>query len=154
MKLGGDPLSDQGARRVTLVLVLSSYSQMSGLIRESPSKSHGEVRLRMLLQVIAGAAWMIWLTSGTGGLKGGLTVGAFLIMGFGLKNLLDTFWKHKDANKHETRKAESEHKQTSRFSPLKQRSLPSPNWDIPRTDVSDDSSVLHRFERRLVDPRI
>ena len=108
----------------------------------------------MLLQVIVGAAWLIWLSSGAAGLKDGLTVGAFLVMGFGVKNLLDTFWKHKDESKNEFREAESDYKKPSRFSPLKRGSLPSPNWDASRSGGSDDLPALRRFERRFADPRV
>ena len=108
----------------------------------------------MWLQVIAGGAWLIWLSSGTAGLKNGLTVGAFLVMGFGMKNLLDTFWKHKDESKNEIREAEPEYEKSSRFSPLKRGNLPSPNWDASQSGGSGEPSVLRRFERRFADPRV
>jgi len=108
----------------------------------------------MLLQVVVGAAWLIWLSSGTAGLKNGLTVGAFLVMGLGVKNLLDTFWKHKDERKKEIREAGREYKETSRFSPLKRGSLSSPNWAAPHAGGSSDLSALRRFEQRFADPRL
>ena len=41
----------------------------------------------MWLQIIAGAGWLIWLISGTAGLEKGLTVGALLVLGLGMKNI-------------------------------------------------------------------
>jgi hypothetical protein len=108
----------------------------------------------MWLQVVVGIGWFIWLSSGTAGLKDGLTVGAFLVMGFGLKNLLDTFWKEKQAEKQESRGADLEEAQPSRFSRVKKGSLPSPNWNASRSGGSGEPSVLRRFERRLADPRV
>jgi hypothetical protein len=108
----------------------------------------------MLLQVIAGAAWLIWLSSGTAGLKDGLMVGALLVVGFGVKNLLDTFWTEKHAGKRQKRGTVHEHEQSSRFLPSKRGSLPSPNWDASQLSGSGDSSVLRRFDRKLVDPRV
>lgn len=49
----------------------------------------------MWMQIAVGAAWLMWLTSGTAGLKRGLVVGALLVIGIGMKNLLDTFWRRK-----------------------------------------------------------
>ena len=51
----------------------------------------------MWMQIVAGVAWLIWLSSGTAGLERGLTVGALLVIGLGMKNILDTFWKRKAA---------------------------------------------------------
>jgi len=101
----------------------------------------------MVIQIIAGAAWLLWLCSGTAGLENGLTVGALLIVGFGLKNLLDTFWKEKQPEK-QGRRSESEFEQPSRLSPKKKANLPSPNWSLAVADDTGSSSILRRFERR------
>ena len=101
----------------------------------------------MVIQIIAGAAWLLWLISGTAGLENGLTVGALLIVGFGLKNLLDTFWKHKQPEKEGCR-SESEFKQPSRFLPKNKVNLPSPNWTLAVAENTGSSSILRRLERR------
>jgi len=101
----------------------------------------------MVIQIIAGAAWLLWLCSGTAGLENGLTVGALLIVGFGLKNLLDTFWQHKKPEK-EGCSSESEAEQPSRFAPKKKVNLPSPNWSLAAADNTGSSSILRRLERR------
>ncbi len=108
----------------------------------------------MLLQVIAGAAWLIWLSSGTTGLKDGLMVGALLVVGFGVKNLLDTFWNQKRAEESGSREVRSAFERPSPFSRSKRANLPSPNWGVSRLSRPGDSSVLRRFDRRLVDPRV
>jgi hypothetical protein len=108
----------------------------------------------MWLQVVVGIGWFIWLSSGTAGLKNGLTVGAFLIMGFGLKNLLDTFWKEEQADKNESCGADMEDVRPSRFSLVRKGSLPSPNWDASRSGGSGEPSALRRFDRRLATPRV
>ena len=108
----------------------------------------------MLLQVIVGAAWLIWLSAGTAGLKDGLMVGALLVVGFGVKNVLDTFWKEKHAEEDGSREVQSEFERPSPFSRSKRAKLPSPSWDMSRLSRPGDSSVLRRFDRRLVDPRV
>ena len=101
----------------------------------------------MLIQIIVGAAWLLWLISGTAWLENGLTVGALLIVGFGLKNLLDTFWKEKQPEK-KGRRSESKFEQPSRSSPKKKMNLPSPNWSLAAAENTGSSSILRRFERR------
>ena len=108
----------------------------------------------MVLQIIAGTAWLIWLSSGTAGLKNGLMVGAFLIMGFGMKNLLDTFWKKKSPEAPKSYEAETEERRPSSFSRhMKRMSLPSPNWTVPRKEDSERTAVLRRFEKGWADPQ-
>ncbi len=106
----------------------------------------------MWMQIVVGVGWMVWLSSGTAGLKNGLTVGAFIVLGFGLKNLLDTFWKQKAADRQAV-EAGVEIEATSRFSALRRGNLPSPNWNVSQSDGSGESSVLRRFERRYANPR-
>ena len=108
----------------------------------------------MVLQFVVGAAWLIWLSSGMTGLKNGLMVGAFLVMGFGLKNVLDTFWKQKEETATGTREEDPGLEKPSRVSPQKRAILPLPNWTGPRLNDADSSTVLRRFERRLADPRV
>lgn len=108
----------------------------------------------MLLQVIAGAAWLIWLSSGTAGLRDGLMVGALIVVGFGVKNILDTFWSKKHAEENESRTFRSEFERPTPFSRSKRTKLPSPSWDTSRLSRPGESSVLRRFDRRLVDPRV
>jgi len=102
----------------------------------------------MLVQVIAGTVWLVWLFSGTAGLKDGLTVGAFLVLGFGVKNLLDTFWKGKHSDEKAARKHASDFDQRSKASPLKRESLPSPNWNVSRFEDLDTALDPPRFGRR------
>jgi hypothetical protein len=102
----------------------------------------------MLVQVLAGIVWLVWLFSGTAGLKDGLTVGAFLVLGFGVKNLLDTFWKGKHSDEKAAPKHTSELGQRSKVPPLKRESLPSPNWNVSRFEDLDNPLDPHRFGRR------
>ncbi len=98
----------------------------------------------MVLQVIAGVAWLVWLSSGTAGLKESITVGAFLIIGIGIKNLLDTFWKKNSEEK--SKRKESDEDDTPRWAPVakKRVNLPSSNWNLPRMSVSRNYSSLPR----------
>jgi len=102
----------------------------------------------MWMQIVAGAAWLLWLSSGTAGLERGLTVGALLVLGLGLKNILDTFWKHKSA--------ERQVAATSVAVPENSRGLgvqASPRWNTTsRTDRSTGHPALRGFERRFENP--
>jgi len=105
----------------------------------------------MWMQIAVGAGWLLWLSSGTAGLEKGLTVGALLVLGLGLKNILDTFWKYKASEpKAEVGIGSSE--------PLRSlsrpRSLePSESWNGSRTNSSTGHPALRGFERRFADPR-
>ena len=101
----------------------------------------------MWMQIVAGAAWLLWLSSGTAGLEKGLTVGALLVLGLGLKNILDTFWKHKSA--------ERQVAAASVLVPESPRGLglqPSSRWNNSRTDRSTGHPALRGFERRFENP--
>ena len=106
----------------------------------------------MWMQIVVGVGWMVWLSSGTAGLKNGLTLGAFLVLGFGLKNILDTFWKQK-ATESQAAEVGVQFEAPSRFLPRKQGNLPSPNWNNSQVGGSGEASILRRFERRYADPR-
>ena len=102
----------------------------------------------MVLQIVAGAAWLIWLTSGTAGLENSLMVGALLVVGFSARNLLDTFWRVKAAEK-KVRSSGDESANPYRLSPRKKMALPSPHWSRAPADVSGSSSIrLRRLELR------
>ena len=101
----------------------------------------------MWMQIVAGAAWLLWLSSGTAGLEKGLTVGALLVLGLGLKNILDTFRKHKSA--------ERQVAADSVAVPENSRGLglqASSRWNTSRTDRSTGHPALRGFERRFEDP--
>ena len=106
----------------------------------------------MWMQIVAGAAWLILLSSGTAGLEKSLTVGAFLVLGMGLKNILDTFWKRKAAER-QVAEAGVESEETPRLSSRHRGYQPSLGWNASPTSDRADSPVLHGFERRFDNPR-
>ena len=106
----------------------------------------------MWLQIIAGVGWLVWLSSGSAGLKDGLTVGAFLVLGLGLKKILDTFWNQKASEDHAVGVG-AQVEAPSRFLPRRQGNLPSPSWNNSQVGGSGEASILRRFERRYADPR-
>ena len=106
----------------------------------------------MWMQIVAGAAWLVWLSSGTAGLEKGLTVGAFLVLGMGLKNILDTFWKRKAAER-QVAEAGVESEVTPRLSSRNRGYQPSMSWNTSRTGGSAESPALRGFERRFDNPR-
>jgi hypothetical protein len=78
----------------------------------------------------------MWLSSGMAGLEKGLSVGALLVLGLGMKNLLDTFWKR------ETAKARAPEPE------------PEPLRLAPRAfDRTSGHPALRGFERRYSNPR-
>jgi hypothetical protein len=105
----------------------------------------------MWMQIVAGAAWLLWLSSGTAGLERGLTVGALLVLGLGLKNILDTFWKHKPAERL-VAATSMEVPETSRFAARTPGFQPSSRWNASRTDGSTGHPALRGFERRFENP--
>lgn len=105
----------------------------------------------MWMQIAAGAAWLIWLTSGTAGLDRGLTVGALLLLGLGLKNILDTFWTHKSAQR-QVAEASVEVPETSRSAARNLGFQSSSRWNASRTDGLTDDPALRGFERRFENP--
>ena len=106
----------------------------------------------MWMQIVAGAAWLVWLSSGTAGLEKGLTVGAFLVLGMGLKNILDTFWKRKAAER-QVAEAGFESEETTRLSSRNRGYQPSMSWNASRSSGPAKSPVLRGFERRFDNPR-
>jgi len=102
----------------------------------------------LLVQIIAGAAWLIWLNSGTTGLQNGLTVGALLAIGLGVLRFLDTFSKGKGGNAKIERRPAYEVETPSRFAPRNHGVLPSANWNLSRFSDPVDSDPLPRFDRR------
>ena len=106
----------------------------------------------MWMQIVAGAAWLIWLGSGTAGLEKGLTVGALLVLGLGMKNILDTFWKRKAAERL-VAEAEVESAEPSRLASRNRGYQPSMSWNASRTVGSAQSPALRGFERRFDNPR-
>ena len=106
----------------------------------------------MWMQIIACAAWVVWLSSGTAGLEKGLTVGALLVLGIGMKNILDTFWKRKAAERL-VAEAEVESAEPSRFLSRKLGYQPSMSWNASRTSGPAESPALRGFERRFDNSR-
>ena len=104
----------------------------------------------MWMQIVAGAAWLIWLSSGTAGLDKGLTVGAFLVLGLGMKNVLDTFWKRK-APEHAMVEGGVESSEPSRVASRSRGCQSQLSLSAPRT--GGESPALRGFERRFVNPR-
>jgi hypothetical protein len=105
----------------------------------------------MWMQIVAGAAWLLWLSSGTAGLEKGLTVGALLVLGLGLKNILDTFWKHKSAER-QVAATSMEVPEISRFADRNIGFQSTSRWNNSRTDRSTGHPALRGFERRFEDP--
>jgi hypothetical protein len=106
----------------------------------------------MWMQIIIGAAWLIWLSSGTAGLEKGLTMGALLLLGLGMKNILDTFCKRESAESSNTEtgfKAAEPSWSASRNHGYR----PGSNWNSSRTDDPLTSPALRGFGRRFADPR-
>jgi len=106
----------------------------------------------MWMQIIAGAAWLIWLSSGTAGLEKGLTVGALLVIGLGMKNILDTFWKRKSAERNRvgTDYGEEDFTQPASHS---QGISGGSRWTNARTESALTSPALRGLGRRVADPR-
>jgi hypothetical protein len=102
----------------------------------------------MWMQIVAGAAWLLWLSSGTAGLEKGLTVGALMVLGLGLKNILDTFWKHKSAER-QVAMSRIEVPETSPFAARSPAFQPSSRWNTSRSDRSTGHPALRGFERRF-----
>jgi hypothetical protein len=102
----------------------------------------------LLVQIIAGVAWLIWVRSGTAGLQNGLTVGALLAIGLGVLRLLDTVSKGKGGNAKIERRPAYEVETSSRFAPRNRGVLPSANWNLSRYSDPVDSDRLPRFDRR------
>ena len=106
----------------------------------------------MWMQIVAGAAWLLWLSSGTAGLEKGLTVGALMVLGLGMKNILDTFWKHKSSER-QVAAPSMEVPETSRFAARNFSLQPPSRWNTSRTDRSTGHPALRGFERRFENPR-
>lgn len=106
----------------------------------------------MWMQIIAGAGWLIWLSSGTAGLERGLTVGALLLLGLGMKNILDTFWKRKVT---ERPIAEADFDDAEPARPVSRGGgyPEGSRWNRSRADASLASPAMRGFGRRLADPR-
>ncbi len=102
----------------------------------------------MWMQIAAGAAWLIWLTSGTSGLETSLTVGALLVLGMGMKNILDTFWKEKSSAV-EVAEASGEEIRPTHLAPY-DRGYPSSAPSVGyRAGRSTGHPALRGFERRF-----
>jgi hypothetical protein len=100
----------------------------------------------MWMQIVAGAVWLIWLFSGTAGLETALSVGALLVLGLGLRNVLDTFWKDRSSSMQpEAIRPESE--DSLRFSGRSYQSAPTGY----RPQRSTGHPALRGFERRYDD---
>jgi len=106
----------------------------------------------MWMQIVAGAAWLIWLSSGTAGLEKGLTVGALLLFGLGMKNILDTFWKRK-ATERSLAEADFEDDGPARSGSHGRGYPASSRWNSSRTNDSLVSPALRGFGGRFADPR-
>lgn len=93
----------------------------------------------MLLQAVVAIAWLVWLCSGTTGLKQGFTVGALLIVGLAVKRFLDFYWKP-ELEKVEKPRRETLNPQPFSLSPRSRRGrLPSANWTLPRYGTDHDA---------------
>ena len=106
----------------------------------------------MWMQIVAGAAWLIWLSSGTAGLERGLSVGALLLLGLGLKNILDTFWKSKSAER-PIAGAGFEDDEPSRSVSYGRGHTAGARCNRSRTNDSLVSPALRGFGGRFADPR-
>jgi hypothetical protein len=93
----------------------------------------------MLLQAIVAIAWLVWLCSGTAGLKQGFTVGALLVVGFAVKRFLDFHWKPKLEEEAKPRRDTSALQPFSLSPRSKRGSLPSLNWSRPRYSTDRDA---------------
>jgi hypothetical protein len=102
----------------------------------------------MLLQIIVGVAWLLWLSSGTAGLQNGLIGGALLAIGLGVMRFLDTLGKEKGADTQADRRLAYEYKTPSRSTSRNRGMLPSSNWNLSRFSGPEDSAPLPRFDRR------
>jgi hypothetical protein len=102
----------------------------------------------MLLQAIVAIAWLVWLCSGTAGLKQGFTVGALLVVGLAVKRFLDFYWKPKPEEEQKPRRDAAAPQPLSLSSRSRRGSLPSPNWSLPSYDTAPDGSGSGRFGRR------
>lgn len=99
----------------------------------------------MWMQIAVGAGWLVWLSSGTAGLEKGFTVGALLVLGLGMKNILDTFWTKKMAER-TVAGASVEASEPFHFLTSKRRYSSSPALNSEQK--SDTSPVLKGFERK------
>ncbi|MBI4164172.1 MAG: hypothetical protein HY508_00380 [Acidobacteria bacterium] len=104
------------------------------------------------MQILVGAAWLIWLGSGTAGLEKGLTVGALLVLGLGMRNILDTFWKRKSAERRVS-EAETETAELPWYASRHRGYQATSDWNASRTGGSVQSPALRAFGRRFDNPR-
>ncbi len=93
----------------------------------------------MLLQAVVAIAWLVWLCSGTTGLKQGFTVGALLIVGFAVKQFLDFYWKSKPQKEEKPRRETLSPQPFSLSAHARRGRLPSPNWTLPRYGAKYDA---------------
>ncbi len=101
----------------------------------------------MLLQAIVAIAWLVWLFSGTAGLKESFTVGALLIVGFAVKQFLDFHWK---PTTEEKRPRRQDYDSQPFFSSYRHRrgALPSPNWGFTPYGTNQSTPGPGRLGRR------
>jgi len=93
----------------------------------------------MLLQAIVAIAWLVWLCSGTAGLKQGFTVGALLVVGLAVKRFLDFYWKPKPQEQEKPRREPYDPQPYSLSSRSRRGSLPSSNWNLSRYGTDRDA---------------
>jgi hypothetical protein len=101
----------------------------------------------MLLQAVAAIVLLVWLCSGTAGLKQGFTVGALLVVGLAVKRFLDFYWKPKTDEL--PRRETYNPRPFSLPSRSSRGSLPSPNWGLSPFSTGRESSGSNRFGRKL-----
>lgn len=94
-----------------------------------------------MLWVVLIVAYVIWTCFGTPGLEGTGTVGAMIVMGFGVHNFLNTFWKTRAQKKKEPTGNSWDH--DHRVSRARSGFLP---WARGRTTLPS-----HSWEKRLMD---
>ncbi|MBZ5546025.1 MAG: hypothetical protein LAO07_20550 [Acidobacteriia bacterium] len=93
----------------------------------------------MLLQVIVAIAWLVWLCSGTTGVKQGFMVGALLVVGLAVKQFLDFYWKPKAAEAEKPQRGAQRPQPFSLSARSRRGSLPSPNWNVSRYGTDPDA---------------
>jgi hypothetical protein len=86
----------------------------------------------MVLQAVVAIAWLVWLCSGTAGLKRGVTVGALLVIGLAVKRFLDSYWKARPKEGEKPRQRELAPQPLSLSPQARRGTLPSPRWSLPR----------------------
>jgi hypothetical protein len=86
----------------------------------------------MLLQAVVAIAWLVWLCSGTAGLKRGVMVGALLVVGLAVKRFLDFYWKPKEAEAVMPQREARKPQPFSLSARARRGPLPSPNWNLQR----------------------